>query len=119
MDIIQRNFSVANSSHTRTVPREIHRRRQLLHDGDVGARRAFPQNSWPSMAPWVCKAQSRLLIQAATEDIVEVKNLKGIRMKPRSAEDEEKKVGPMVEYLVVSNHGSTDPWEPFTNLADN
>ncbi len=120
MDIIQRNFSVANSSHTRTVPREIHRRRQLLHDGDVGARRAFfPQNSWPSMAPWVCKAQSRLLIQAATEDIVEVKNLKGIRMKPRSAEDEEKKVRPMVEYLVEWKDGSPDTWEPVTNLADN
>lgn len=58
-------------------------------------------------------------ILAATEEIVEVKDLKGIRMKARTKEDEENNVRPMVEYLVEWKDGSPDTWEPVTNLADN
>lgn len=58
-------------------------------------------------------------ILAATEEIIEVKNLKGIRMKARTKEDEENNVRPMVEYLVEWKDGSPDTWEPVTNLADN
>eukprot|EP00889_Picochlorum_renovo_P003840 jgi/Picre1/30870/NNA_006229.t1 len=115
MEIIKRNFTTAIGPHTRTAPRPgIRRTRQVLHD--TGARRALFVFQ---TTPRACKAEARLMIQAATEEIVEVKNLKGIRMKPRSAEDEEKKVRPMVEYLVEWKDGSPDTWEPVTNLADN
>jgi signal recognition particle protein len=50
---------------------------------------------------------------------VEVKDLKGIRMKARTQEEEENGVRPMVEYLVEWKDGSPDTWEPVTNLADN
>lgn len=63
--------------------------------------------------------QAYRAIFAATEEIVEVKSLKGIRMKARTKEDEENKVRPMVEYLVEWKDGSPDTWEPVTNLADN
>lgn len=66
-----------------------------------------------------CQAFKSRSVLAATEEIVEVKSLKGIRMKARTKEDEEKKVPPMVEYLVEWKDGSPDTWEPVTNLADN
>jgi signal recognition particle protein len=56
---------------------------------------------------------------SSTQEIVDVRKLKGIRMKPRTAEDEENKVRPSVEYLVEWQDGSPDTWEPVTNLADN
>lgn len=61
------------------------------------------------------RLQGLRLICAATEEIVDVKNLKGIRMKKRESEEER----PMVEYLVEWEDGSADTWEPVTNLADN
>lgn len=54
-------------------------------------------------------------VTATTEEIVEVKDLKGIRLKERTSEEER----PMVEYLVEWQDGSPDTWEPVTNLADN
>lgn len=56
---------------------------------------------------------------AATEEIVEVKSLKGIRLKRRTPEEEEQNARPKVEYLVEWEDGSPDTWEPVTNLADN
>jgi signal recognition particle protein len=66
-----------------------------------------------------CQSLQKPSVVAATEEIVEVKDLKGIRMKARTQEEEENGVRPMVEYLVEWKDGSPDTWEPVTNLADN
>jgi signal recognition particle protein len=58
-------------------------------------------------------------VYAATEEIVEVKSLKGIRLRRRTPEEEEQNARPKVEYLVEWEDGSPDTWEPVTNLADN
>ena len=79
--------------------------------------RIHQRTEHPKLACEVLQKPS--VVVAATEEIVEVKDLKGIRMKARTQEDEENGVRPMVEYLVEWKDGSPDTWEPVTNLADN
>lgn len=70
-------------------------------------QRRFGRSTLPSALP-----QGRPLVVCSGGEIVEVEDLKGIRV--MTEEDGR----PRVEYLVQWKDGSPDTWEPASNLAD-
>jgi len=67
----------------------------------VPAGRLAP--NFPSRRPYKPATIYRTIQRAAStsqSQVADVKRLKGIRMRPRTPEDDEKKVPPSVEYLV-------------------